>query len=89
MLATTPLFYSNDWPKRLINHLTKLKYQSKLQIVNQSSHCVYDKIKTDGEKKSTKLTLYHKAFTVFTLFYITEQAILPFSHSITKVSLFV
>ena len=56
-----------------------------------SPHCIYDKeeIKTENEEKkiksSTKMTFYHKAFALFTILYLTEQAILPFSHSITKV----
>ena len=94
MLATTPLFYSNDWPKRLINYFTKSKFQKSLEIKALSSHCVYDKesIKSESEdrnknvaKKSTNLSFYHKAFALFSIIYLTEQAILPFSHSITKV----
>jgi vitamin K-dependent gamma-carboxylase len=97
MLATTPLFYSNDWPKRLVNYFTKSKYKSSFEIKALSSHCVYDKetIKTESDvktknisKKTTILSFYHKAFVLFTIFYLTEQAILPFSHSITKVSQF-
>jgi vitamin K-dependent gamma-carboxylase len=48
MLATTTIFYSNDWPKRLFVRSKNLhKYldsSSKFFISKLSSHCIYDKI---------------------------------------------
>lgn len=99
MLATTTIFYSNDWPKRLLN---KLKFSSENKdetgrfiISKRSAHCVYDndekKEDEKSEKKQTKTirkrTFYQKFFTLFTFLYLAEQLFLPYSHFITKVIL--
>jgi hypothetical protein len=96
MLATTTLFYSTDWPKRLVNHLTRYKYSKRFQIKQLSPHCVYlkESLKSDGHNdaesknstgKTTKIGFYHKFFAVFAIVYLAEQVYLPYSHSITKV----
>ena len=50
MLATTCIFYSNDWPKRffLTSKLLREKLEpmtDKFYISGLSSHCAYEKIK--------------------------------------------
>ena len=49
MLATTGIFYSNDWPKRLFTSSKKLKDKldpktNKFYISKLSEHCIYEKI---------------------------------------------
>lgn len=101
MLATTTIFYSNDWPKRV---LSKFRLRSsgdrdestgKFIISKQSSHCIYEKNDDDDKLVDTrsatnkrikkKTTFYHKFFTIFTILYLAEQSFLPYSHFITKV----
>lgn len=56
MLATTSLFYSLDWPKRLLNKLGWIKpiydENGKFLITKLSQHCVYEKTKTDKKVSS-------------------------------------
>lgn len=93
MLATTTIFYSNDWPKRfcLTSWLLKEKFDStteKYYVSCLSGHCVYDnKPKASGKKPAqTKHTFYQNFFAFFTILFISEQCFLPYSHFITKVS---
>lgn len=100
MLATTTIFYSNDWPKRLFSRLNKSAERpdesGRFLILKRSWHCVYDKHEEKKEdqvsttekkasKSSPRKTFYHKFFTVFTILYLAEQSFLPYSHFITKV----
>ena len=54
MLATTTIFYSNDWPKRLFNYVFPGKLakdeDGKFTINKLSSHCIYEKFNKDDEK---------------------------------------
>jgi vitamin K-dependent gamma-carboxylase len=95
MLATTTIFYSNDWPKRLLlrfNLFKKEKFSTedkKFVIAKLSNHCIYDKEKSNDDKnnktkKGESVSLYHKIFTWFTILYVGEQLVLPYSHFITK-----
>lgn len=101
MLVTTGIFYSNDWPKRLVRKLLKLETDSN-GCSNLSPHCIYEKMdkENDENKKKTsnkekkvvtlkqrQASFYHKFFAIFTLIYIGEQLFLPYSHFITKVNL--
>lgn len=97
MLATTTIFYSNDWPKRLsvalgISHEPRDNKSGKFVISKLSSHCIYEKDKDEDKdekptinKSKSRKTFYHKFFTLFTLIYLAEQLFLPYSHFITKV----
>lgn len=53
MLATTTLFYSLDWPKRLIAKFGIIKPNldddKKFIVSNLSDHCIYDKFKTEDK----------------------------------------
>ena len=56
MLASTTLFYSNDWPKRFspTARLLKEKYDlisGTFHISKLSNHCVYDKVKDNQQEK--------------------------------------
>ncbi len=103
MLATTTIFYSNDWPKRVWSFLRRKSYApvdiNKMPIL--SRHCIYEKItKTDAEtdaaktkrnnqdKKKKNSNFYHKFFSLYTIVYLTLQCFLPYSHFITKVIYF-
>lgn len=55
MLATTFIFFSNDWPKRFINNITKNKYAKNFQITKLSKHCIYIKDEVKSESKPTKV----------------------------------
>ena len=89
MLATTTIFYSNDWPKRIF---LKLKFinntldesANKFYISKLSNHCIYEKVKSSSKSSHYTPSFYHKFFTLFTIFYIAEQSFLPYSHFITK-----
>ena len=61
MLATTTIFYSNDWPRLAFARLTQAKpYTSNNQSAVRSSilspHCIYDKVNTESENKSSSQT---------------------------------
>lgn len=88
MLATTTIFFSNDWPKRLLTKfglVDKSYDQSSNQFIisKQSKSCIYDKVKSD-KKSQPSSSIRHHFFTLFTLVYISVQLFLPYSHFITK-----
>jgi vitamin K-dependent gamma-carboxylase len=96
MLATTAIFYSNDWPKRIFTSKASLQTavdsNGQFYISKLSPHCIYTKNLDESNKKSKTLTttrpsFYHKFFTFFTILFIAEQSFLPYSHFITKVFL--
>lgn len=53
MLATTTLFYSLDWPKKLMTKtgIIKLNFdENKKFVINKlSEHCIYDKLKSEDK----------------------------------------
>ena len=49
MLATTGIFYSNDWPKRLWRFLTRKELQKDTHCPNLSPHCIYEKISRNDD----------------------------------------
>ncbi len=99
MLATTTIFYSNDWPKRVWCFLRRKKFTpfdiNKTAVL--SPHCIYEKIaknecqfdsqiqKTIHEKKGRNSSFYHKFFSFYSIVYLLTQCFLPYSHFITKV----
>lgn len=60
MLASTTIFYSNDWPKRLMTKFKLIKENyannGKFIISNLSSHCLYDKMKNEDDKNQKENT---------------------------------
>lgn len=59
MLATTCIFYTNDWPKRfaLTSPILREKLDTatnKFYVSRLSSHCIYDKIVDSKTDKTTK-----------------------------------
>lgn len=59
MLATTTIFYSQDWPKRLFAWLKISKpiydQNGKFGIANLSSHCIYEKSDFKQEDLTSKI----------------------------------
>lgn len=87
MLASTAIFYSNNWPKRLVNYLFNGKYDKLFDIKSLNSHCIYDKSIIKQEDKAplnTQISLRHKICTLSTIFYLFIQLFLPYSHFITQ-----
>jgi vitamin K-dependent gamma-carboxylase len=92
MLATTTIFYANDWPKRFLLKLRLIKKEyydeeSKrfCDISKLSNHCLYEKVKSSKAAGVVqKASVYHQFFTIFAILYISEQSFLPYSHFITK-----
>lgn len=82
MLATTTIFYSNDWPKRLAvklgwsNNAIRDKFGS-FVISNRSTHCIYEKTDKNeensddyGDDDKKKLnTRKHRKSSTKTIFY--------------------
>ena len=72
MLASTGIFYSNNWPKRLINFVTKTKYENYFKIKTLSDHCIYTKetIKSEDDTNNVKKNLlkFIRIFVSFNLF---------------------
>ena len=58
MLASTTIFYANDWPKRLMIKFKMIKENydnnGKFLVSNLSSHCIYDKMKVDDAKNQNE-----------------------------------
>ncbi|CAH1793361.1 unnamed protein product [Owenia fusiformis] len=100
MIATMPLFCYTDWPRHLVKKLSKGHIDVTADPLEQSQHCLYDKEQIKSEEKSaedngatagqsrilgpSRSGEYHKYMSMFVLFYITTQCILPYSHGITK-----
>ena len=98
MIATMPLFYSTEWPKKLMSKLPSwMQYcLPSTEDAKSSCHCVYsavvseEKVKEEREakdapKRSTKPKISHQAVVCVMLAYIAVQSALPYSHFITKV----
>lgn len=50
MLATTTIFYSNNWPKRLFYKFSTFGNNEKFYISRLSSHCIYNKSEYDNDE---------------------------------------
>lgn len=96
MLATIPIFFHNDWPRRFFERILP-KWFYKDRPIQYSTSCLYSKedIKPEESKSKatpavsvknapTKATTRHKLFTLFAILYLAEQSFLPYSHFITQ-----
>uniref|UniRef100_A0A8C5KLC0 Gamma-glutamyl carboxylase n=1 Tax=Jaculus jaculus TaxID=51337 RepID=A0A8C5KLC0_JACJA len=83
MLASSPLFCSPEWPRKLVSHCPqKLQELLPLQTAPQpSDSCMYKRNRAKGGQKPG---LRHQLGTAFTLFYLLEQLFLPYSHFLTQ-----
>lgn len=84
MLASSPLFCSTDWPRKLVARCPK-RLQELLPAKaapQPSASCVYKRARG---KAGQKPGLRHQLGAVFTLLYLLEQLFLPYSHFLTQV----
>lgn len=84
MLASSPLFCSPEWPRKLVAHCPK-KLQELLPLKTApqpSTSCMYKRSRARGSQKPG---LRHQLSTAFTLLYLLEQLFLPYSHFLTQV----
>lgn len=84
MLASSPLFCSPEWPRKLVAHCPKrLQELLPLRTAPQpSASCVYKRSRAKGGQKPG---LRHRLGAAFTLLYLLEQLFLPYSHFLTQV----
>uniref|UniRef100_A0A452END5 Gamma-glutamyl carboxylase n=1 Tax=Capra hircus TaxID=9925 RepID=A0A452END5_CAPHI len=83
MLASSPLFCSPEWPRKLVAHCPK-KLQELLPLrtaPQPSTSCMYKRSRARGSQKPG---LRHQLSTAFTLLYLLEQLFLPYSHFLTQ-----
>lgn len=83
MLASSPLFCSTDWPRKLVVRCPK-RLQELLPAKaapRPSASCVYQRARG---KAGQKAGLRHQLGAVFTLLYLLEQLFLPYSHFLTQ-----
>ncbi|XP_078494473.1 vitamin K-dependent gamma-carboxylase [Ciona intestinalis] len=76
MLATMFIFCHSDSFKLFVGKLPCGFNILSLSPAKQNNNCIYE--------KTAKLSWKHYAAAVLTILYITEQLVLPYSHSITK-----
>lgn len=83
MLASSPLFCSPEWPRKLVSYWPQtLQELGPLQAAPQpSASCVYKRRRARGSQKPG---LRHQLGTAFTLLYLLEQLFLPYSHFLTQ-----
>ncbi|XP_019797733.1 vitamin K-dependent gamma-carboxylase isoform X1 [Tursiops truncatus] len=83
MLASSPLFCSPEWPRKLVAHCPKrLQELLPLRTAPQpSASCVYKRSRAKGGQKPG---LRHRLGAAFTLLYLLEQLFLPYSHFLTQ-----
>ncbi|XP_071769620.1 vitamin K-dependent gamma-carboxylase [Centroberyx gerrardi] len=95
MLATSPIFCYPDWPRRFF-----ARFPASLRVVlpftapdpQPSTSCVYpetqststEQQETPSVAKASKPRFKHKLRAVFTILYLMEQFLLPYSHFITQ-----
>lgn len=84
MLASSPLFCSPEWPRKLVSHCPKrLQELLPLKAAPQpSASCMYKRNRAKGGQKPG---LRHQLGAAFTLLYLLEQLFLPYSHFLTQV----
>lgn len=84
MLASSPVFCSPDWPRKLVSHCPqRLQELLPLKAAPQPSvSCVYKRSQGKGGQKPG---LRHQLGAAFTLLYLLEQLFLPYSHFLTQV----
>ncbi|XP_047299876.1 vitamin K-dependent gamma-carboxylase isoform X4 [Homo sapiens] len=83
MLASSPLFCSPEWPRKLVSYCPRrLQQLLPLKAAPQPSvSCVY---KRSRGKSGQKPGLRHQLGAAFTLLYLLEQLFLPYSHFLTQ-----
>lgn len=83
MLASSPLFCSPEWPRKLVSHCPQILQQLlPLQASPQpSASCVYKRRPARGGQKPG---LRHQLGAAFTLLYLLEQLFMPYSHFLTQ-----
>ncbi|XP_032099435.1 vitamin K-dependent gamma-carboxylase isoform X4 [Sapajus apella] len=83
MLASSPLFCSPEWPRRLVSYCPqRLQELLPLKAAPQPSvSCVYKRSRAKGGQKPG---LRHQLGAAFTLLYLLEQLFLPYSHFLTQ-----
>ncbi|XP_071482923.1 vitamin K-dependent gamma-carboxylase-like [Diadema antillarum] len=94
MLASTTVFYSDTWPRKLCRALPSFlrnQIPSLEQSAEPSEHCIYSgrdtTKKQDASSKKAKspaLKTRHHLVVVGCLLYASVQLFLPYSHFITK-----
>jgi len=72
MLATTTIFYSNDWPKRFFSaakiYFEKKNENGSFYISKISSHCIYnEKFSLEDSKNANEEKKSHKVYFVLAL----------------------
>ncbi|XP_034515355.1 vitamin K-dependent gamma-carboxylase isoform X2 [Ailuropoda melanoleuca] len=84
MLASSPLFCSPEWPRKLVSRFPeRLQELLPLKAAPQPSvSCVYKRSRAKGGQKPG---LRHQLGAAFTLLYLLEQLFLPYSHFLTQV----
>lgn len=84
MLASSPLFCSPEWPRKLVSRFPeRLQELLPLKAAPQPSmSCVYKRSRAKGGQKPG---LRHRLSAAFTLLYLLEQLFLPYSHFLTQV----
>lgn len=84
MLASSPLFCSTEWPRKLVARCPKWLQEllPTKDAPRPSPCCVY---KRTQAKAGTKVGLRHQLGAIFTLLYLLEQLFLPYSHFLTQV----
>nr|XP_055183102.1 vitamin K-dependent gamma-carboxylase isoform X3 [Nyctereutes procyonoides] len=83
MLASSPLFCSPEWPRKLVSRFPeRLQELLPLRAAPQPSmSCVYKRSRAKGGQKPG---LRHRLGAAFTLLYLLEQLFLPYSHFLTQ-----
>ncbi|KAF6103507.1 gamma-glutamyl carboxylase [Phyllostomus discolor] len=83
MLASSPLFCSPEWPRKLVSNCPKrLQELLPLKAAPQpSASCMYKRNRAKGGEKPG---LRHQLGAAFTLLYLLEQLFLPYSHFLTQ-----
>uniref|UniRef100_A0A8C8S9U9 Vitamin K-dependent gamma-carboxylase n=1 Tax=Pelusios castaneus TaxID=367368 RepID=A0A8C8S9U9_9SAUR len=87
MLATSPLFCSPDWPRRLGARFPAClqKLLPSTEPPQSSMSCVYRGMEHKGRDRVERDPgLRHKLAALFTVLYVLEQLFLPYSHFITQ-----
>lgn len=83
MLASSPLFCSTEWPRKLVARCPKRlqKLLPTKDAPQPSASCVYKRARA---RAGPKVGLRHQLGAVFTLLYLLEQLFLPYSHFLTQ-----
>uniref|UniRef100_A0A8C4VG03 Gamma-glutamyl carboxylase n=1 Tax=Gopherus evgoodei TaxID=1825980 RepID=A0A8C4VG03_9SAUR len=87
MLATSPLFCSPDWPRRLGARFPAClrRLLPSMEPPQPSEACVYGGSKRKGRSRGERGPgLRQKLGALFTVLYVLEQLFLPYSHFITQ-----